>query len=1631
MGNDIVVRGASENNLRSVDADIPHGRITVITGVSGSGKSSLAFDVIYREAQRRYLESFSTYARQFMGKLRRPDVAHISGLLPAIAVSQRTVVGNPRSTVGTLTELHDLLRLLYARLGTAPPEIRPERRLFSFNSPFGACPACKGLGVEDRIDPDLLVADPEKSLREGALVITTPSGYIIYSQVTMDVLDQVCRSHGFSADIPWKDLTEEQKGIVLNGSDRVLLPYGKHPLASRMRWKGITARPREEGHYKGILPVMEAILRQKRNRNILRFARTMSCRACGGTRLRPEALRVTFRGRNIAEMCALTVRGIDAFFRGFEFFDKEKPAGLPLREAVLARTDLLGRLGLGYLALDRESTTLSGGEAQRIRLATQAGSGLRGVLYVLDEPTGGLHPADTEKLLGILRELRDNGNTVLIVEHDEAVIRSADHLIDLGPGAGVDGGRLLYSGIPEGIAGIPRGVSLTRNFLAGDLLIAVPASRRLGRGAITIRGAHRHNLKNIDATFMLGAFNVVTGVSGAGKSTLVKRILAERLREHRPDADAARISIDGRIGKVIEIDQSPIGRTPRSNPATYTGLSDRIRDLFAALPEAKARGWERGRFSFNVKGGRCEVCQGAGLQQIGMHFLGDVEVVCPECEGRRFNDETIEVKYQGKSIFDVLEMSVAEAATFFSDEPPMSRFLDVMARLGLGYLKLGQSSTTLSGGEAQRVRLASELSRPESGDTLYILEEPTTGLHVYDVKSLLGSLHALVDRGNTIIAIEHDPEFIKTADWVIDLGPGSGEDGGRVVVSGTPEAVAAEPASLTGKALRHALEPGPKSRQEKKPLIPAPDGPIRLLGVTTNNLKNIDVSIPFGKLTVITGPSGSGKSSLAFDTLFTESLQKYIESFSPYVRSLISKGGRPDVASTWGLTPPIAISQKAAARHPRSTVGTMTEIYDYYRLLFSRAGTAPPVLAGRRLTASMFSFNHEQGACERCKGLGWLTVCDPESLVTNPDKSLQDGALDGTKTGKFYGEPHGQYIAALETAGRALGIDFAVPYERLNEDARRIAMFGTGGSAYDIVWAYKRKNRSGEFKFKGPWKGFANLVNEEYERKHADDRGEAMLPLMKEERCPACGGSRLQASSLAVTVHGINIAEISAMTVREAVRFFEDAERLRQAGAKAVAVTEALREEVLRRLNLIRDVGLDYLSIDRRSATLSGGESQRLRLAEMLGARLSGVTYVLDEPTIGLHPRDTARLIGLLQKLTRQRNTVVVVEHDADVIGAADHVIDMGPGAGRDGGRITAEGSPAAIMANPDSVTGRYLSARSSAPPPLPGIARSGIRITGARANNLRSIDVEVPAGILTAITGVSGSGKSSLVFDVLLESAKAGRPVNCDGIQGLERFERVLHVDREPPAGSPRSVPATYLGIFDTIRGLFAATEKSKSLGFGKQYFSFLTKEGRCETCRGAGKTRISMDFLADVWTTCDDCGGERYRPEVLKVEYGGKTIAKVLNFTANEADKFFSGHRQLKRSFRVLEEIGLGYIQLGRPLDTLSGGEAQRLKLAARLMKPASGNCLYLFDEPTTGLHFADIENLLRVFARLIGQGHTLVVIEHNLDIIARAHHIIDLGPEGGDEGGRIVARGIPAEIAACPASYTGAALKSLDQS
>ena len=936
---EIRVKGAREHNLKNVSLRIPRDKLIVFTGLSGSGKSSLAFDTLYAEGQRRYMESLSSYARQFLGMMEKPDVDSIDGLSPAISIDQKTTSKNPRSTVGTVTEIYDYLRLLYARIGlphcpvcgkpirqqtldeivdsilTLPegtriqllapivrgrkgeyvkefenarrsgfvrarvdgeqveladeikldkqkkhtieivvdrlvvkPDVRgrlsdsvetavgladglltvdvvggeelkfsqnyacPEHgvsieeltpRMFSFNNPFGACPTCTGLGMQYAIDPDLVLPDRSLSINEGAI---RASGWSVKDgTIARMYFTGLAAHYGFSLDTPIKALPKKIVDILLYGN-------GKE------RFK--VTRTGEYGHgeysatFEGVIPNLQRRYEQTTSdwakRELEVYMREIPCPTCGGKRLKPESLSVTVGDKNIVELTQLSVTEALAFLDTLELSEREKLiAGRVLKE-VRERLGFLNSVGLNYLTLSRRSGTLSGGESQRIRLATQIGSYLMGVLYILDEPSIGLHQRDNDKLLATLKRLRDLGNTLIVVEHDEDTMRAADWIVDVGPGAGVHGGEIVYSGPADEIVSCER--SVTGQYLSGKKHIPVPAKRRAGNGhLLTVRGAAENNLKHIDVSFKEGAFNVVTGVSGSGKSSLVNEILYKRLAEDLNGASTHPGKHDRIEGleffdKVINIDQAPIGRTPRSNPATYTGVFNDIRDLFASTNDAKMRGYAAGRFSFNVKGGRCEACQGDGILKIEMHFLPDVYVPCEVCKGKRYNRETLEVQYKGKNISDVLKMTVEEGVAFFENQPRIARKLQTLAEVGLGYIEIGQPATTLSGGEAQRVKLATELSKRSTGKTVYILDEPTTGLHTADVHQLLGILQRLVDGGNTVIVIEHNLDVIKSADYVIDLGPEGGDRGGTLVAAGTPEEIAENPASYTGQYLKRVLQ---------------------------------------------------------------------------------------------------------------------------------------------------------------------------------------------------------------------------------------------------------------------------------------------------------------------------------------------------------------------------------------------------------------------------------------------------------------------------------------------------------------------------------------------------------------------------------------------------------------------------------------------------------------------------------------------------------------------------------------------------------------------------------------------------------------------------------------------------------
>ncbi len=1619
----ILVRGAEAHNLQGFDVEIPRRSLTVITGVSGSGKSSLAFDTLFREGQRRFLETLPAFARHFVGGLGRPAARSIEGLGPAVALGQRSSQANPRSTVGTLTEGWDLLRLLFARLGTGPGGVQPSRGLFSFNGAEGACPRCQGLGVEDCLDLDLLVADPAKSLRAGALHVSTPNGYLMYSQVTLAVLDEVLHAHGGSVDIPWQELSDEVRRVVLYGSERLKVPYGKHPLESRLKWTGITARPRQDGFYRGLVPVMEEILRGKRNDSILRFVQTGPCSACGGARLRPEALAVTWRGRRIVDLAALSVgelrEALLAPDAAVVSAAAEAAVLAPIRDELLARCNLMLELGLGYLSLDRPAPSLSRGEAQRLRLLGLALGELRGLLLVLDEPTAGLHPSEVGPLIRVLQRLRDQGQTVVVVEHEARLVRAADWLIDLGPGPGPAGGQLLWSGPPSDLLGLPLGADATPTqlWLAGTQAKPTPAPR-LERGTIGFQGLHRHNLQHLDVELALGALNVVTGRSGSGKTSLLDEVVA-----------CCRAQADSPFHRIVTVDAEPIGRTPRSNAATYTGAFDLIRDLFAASPEAKARGFGKGHFTFNTAGGRCEACEGAGVVEVGMRHLGSVDLICETCAGRRFHPEVLAVQLRGRSVADLLEGSIAEAAEFFAGNPRLRRILTALLDVGLGYLPLGQPATTLSGGEAQRVKLATELAKTGSGPALIALDEPSTGLHAADVDVLLGAWDRLLDAGHTLLVADHDLQIIRHADLVLDLGPGGGPEGGRLVAAGSPQNIAACAASATGVALREGPSPLPPSR------VVATAPTIELEGVRTHNLRAIDVRLPATGLTVVTGPSGSGKSSLVFDTLLAEAQARFADLVSPWARRLLPKGGGADFDAARGLQATLALPQRAGRRNPRASVGSATELDALLRLLYARAGERPVATPAQpELWAADFSVHSERGACPACKGLGFLQRCDPERLVSHPEKALAGGAMDGSRFGAYLGEAHGQFVATLRQAAATAGLNLGRPWRDLGPAERDLAMRGSGEVIHEVAWAYQRGKAEGVHHLATPWVGFATLVEREYERVHADAKGEELEALLVDLPCPACAGEGLRDLPRSVSFGGLRLPELRALPVGAALAWCAGLEQT--LSARLLQLTAGLRQDLLLRLRALEEAGLSYLAIQRELASLSGGEAQRVRLAAALGGGLVGVTYVLDEPSRGLHPRDVARLGGVLRRLAEQ-SAVVIVEHEAALIAAADQVLELGPGAGPEGGRLLAMGSPADLTAQSESRVGALLRRpRRVSTMQAHCVGGLDVRVRGAHLHNLNQFDVAFPIGALVTVTGVSGSGKSSLVLEVLAPSLRnhlQGRvPVGCAGLElaaGIE-FTQVLSADQAALGTAWNSSVLSLTGLGDSLRKRFAATPQAKALKLRATAFSTATSGGRCEACEGRGLRVVAMDLLPDVTVGCETCGGRRFRPEVLGCLLDGRSIADLLEASVAELAGVFAADRTLAKPLGALMDVGLGYLRLGQEGANLSEGELQRLRLADLLADPLAGRAAILLDEPTRGLGFEDLDRLAAQLHRLAQAGHLVVAVTHDLDLIQASDWIIDLGPEGGEAGGWIVVEGTPETVRACAVSYTGQALAQLGE-
>jgi excinuclease ABC subunit A len=1979
----IRIRGARQNNLKNLDLDIRTGELTVVTGPSGSGKSSLVFDTLFAEGQRRYVETFSAYARQFLDRMDKPAVDKVEGVPPAIAIDQTNPVRSSRSTVGTMTELNDHLKLLFARTGqlfdkdtaqavshdtpetiyadmlvragqadprlaitfsvelpaSATPEeieqwlsvsgftkIQAERvqgvgtasprkvldvvadrfrlgnaerarvleaievalkhgsgqlhvyvakepvapvqqaqaatdfeadkgpeiwrystglhcpesnqrytdpiaSMFSFNSAVGACDSCRGFGRVIGVDYALVIPNDKLTLRAGAIKpMQTPAW-----QEAQDDLMRHAEAEGIPRDTPWNKLSPEQQHWVIHGSPHWKGKWNQH-------WFGV----------KRFFEYLETKAYKMHIRVLLSKYRSYTqCPSCSGARLKTESL--LWRVGSKAQADAVLEPSLRFMPQGVrwsraqlealpglclhdlmllpmqrlkQFFDlmtvgaepDQSPASTSsartgqaqalklLFDEISTRLKYLCEVGIGYLTLDRQSRTLSGGEVQRINLTTALGTSLVNTLFVLDEPSIGLHPRDMHRIIVAMQRLRDAGNTLVVVEHDPAVMLAADRMIDMGPGPGQLGGQIVFDG---STADLRQADTLTGAYLGGRKQVGMGFKRLVVAHTprLILQGARQNNLKNISVELPLNRLVCITGISGSGKSTLIQDTLAPALLRHFGKASEAPGAFDSLLGAeqlsdVVFVDQSPIGKTARSNPVSYVGAWDTLREIFANAPLSKQRGYTATKFSFNNGDGRCPTCGGSGFEHVEMQFLSDVYLRCPDCDGKRYRPEILAVTIErmasvqtvSLNVADVLNLTVSEAATLFKADREVIRALQPILDVGLDYVKLGQPVPTLSGGEAQRLKLAGFLADAAKSSsasrqslarkgTLFMFDEPTTGLHFDDIAKLMRALRKLQDAGHSLLVIEHNLDVMRASDWLIDLGSEGGDAGGAVVAYGTPEEVMLHATSHTALALRdyaaqmgvvHEVRDFSQDSLLNKELLalihqaPEPNNNIQIINAREHNLKGLSVDIPRGKFTVVTGVSGSGKSTLAFDILFNEGQRRYLESLNAYARSIVQPAGRPEVDAVYGIPPTVAIEQRLSRGGRKSTVGTTTEVWHFLRLLFVKLGTQHCLHDGtpvapqtpERIAAALlreFKGQHigllaplvmnrkgvytELADWARPRGFTHLRV-DGHFLPTTNFPRLDRFKEHTIELPVFSLDVLPEHEALLREAlasalqhGKGVvhvlskldGLIEAMQAGESTAGIGRLSVFSTLRACPVCSTSYAELDpRLFSYNSKHGWcpdcvgtgvklskeqrKVFDDSVRDDDAAGREQTFAEPDVDDLLDTACPSCNGTRLNATARAVrlklgsdpnlsklgsdpnSLKGVSITELARLSVTDMRLWVQTLQQLGRLSPRENDIARDLIPEILGRLTFLEQVGLNYLTLDRGAPTLSGGEAQRIRLAAQLGSNLQGVCYVLDEPTIGLHARDNQILLGALKTLSDQGNTLVVVEHDEDTMRHADHLIDIGPSAGKRGGRLVAQGTVDDIQAAPESQTGRYLlhamrhplqarrkvngiqdsaeklgsdsnfSAPSASSKPKhreklesdPNFTQQHwLTVTGASLHNLQDITVQVPLKRLVAVTGVSGSGKSTLARDVMLanvqtvvqkRATRAGRDAlaagetipwsGCSEVTGYESIDRVLEVDQTPIGKTPRSCPATYIGFWDTIRKLFADTLEAKARGYAANRFSFNTGEGRCPGCEGQGIRTIAMSFLPDVKVLCESCKGARFNPETQAVTWRGKNIGDVLQMEVDEAVDFFAAMPVIAHPLQLLKDVGLGYLTLGQPSPTLSGGEAQRIKLVTELSKvrdditrrgQKAPHTLYVLDEPTVGLHMADVEKLIRVLHRLVDGGHSVVVIEHDLDVIAEADWVLDLGPDGGNAGGRLVAAATPEGVLAL-GTHTGIALR-----
>ncbi|MFX0124446.1 MAG: ATP-binding cassette domain-containing protein [Candidatus Hodarchaeota archaeon] len=1613
----ILIEGANENNLQNINVEFEDG-LTVVTGISGSGKSSLVFSTLYHEARRRFSEIFTRGSKP---RLAPAHVHRISGLGPTIAIEQNILNRNPLSTLATASGLHPFFRIFYINYGKYH------------------CPECESDIIYYSEDEIIDLISQYSRSGSISLYASLVKGVPGSHRTLLQSLAEEFGREVLLVDRRWYQSNEldpqephdiEIKIATINKS---LSSNRIRKLVQKIKALGANAiniRFGTQGQNLLTLPLINICpmcnrwIRKVKSTifNIsCPFCKSNGCNHCQETGLHPEALTITWKGLNFPNLLNLSIAEADTLFKELELPSSAERLIFEIKR----RLNALMTVGLGYITLNRSSPTLSRGESQRVRLAVALVSRLEDMVHVLDEPTIGLSIVDVTKLLPAFQQLK---GPVIFVEHDRIAAASADRAVDLGPGAGINGGNLVYSGT---LPSLWKTEGYTGRFFSLHDRVTIPKLRSLPTQFLEIIEANQHNLQEINIRLPIGRLTVITGPSGSGKSTFLENVLYKSLKCDKPIGCK---QIKGIKLKPILVDQSPIGKNPRSNPGTYTNLAGVIRDIFA-----KSTKLSSSHFSFNREEGWCKNCKGMGAIEVKMRFLPSTWICCDLCEGKRFSREvlssTVKFKDKSLSIADFYEFSVDEAYEWFvkntkvaltsKERTTAKRILKALQDVGLGYLPLGQPSPTLSGGEAQRVKLAKYLGKKSLKEQLILLDEPSTGLHPYDVSCLLSVLDQLVRTGATVIVVEHNSDFIRAADWIVDLGPGAGPEGGRLIYSGAFQGLLKIKESLTTQGLQYEESIYPKSKETR------PERKISTIQVnnaSANNLKNITVEFPKGAVTAVTGVSGSGKSSLITDVLKAEAERRYLETLSLYERQSVREGPEAPVESVSGLGVTISVDPHRIGRwyNYRSTVGLITEISHHLTILLSnfgdylcsdcsiscqrqqqewvcpRCNKSYPIPEPKYLSPT-----HYVSACNKCQGVGTLQIPKPEKLIIHPEKPLCKGAMYSPgffPKGYLCKRYNGGYYVVQALANRFHFNPMSTPWNEMSFEAQRAFLFGTE-KPLEVEFE-SRSRKIGNYTRTIDFRGFYGWIGD------WDVGGTYSIS----EKCPECNGTKFKPEYLKVTLGTYNIFELNEMPFESLLKTLQNL----SIPDIHTHVAKYSLETILHRLNFLNQVGLGYINASRIVMTLSAGEAQRIRLAGLLGSNLTSLTVLLDEPTRGLHPNEIDGLLNALNNLSED-NTVIVVEHDLQVIKAADHIIDMGPGPGEFGGTIVAQGTVKDIS-NSNTLTGMWLQGkrRFSRPKKYASYRKpqGWLKLYGASQNNLKGDPMEIPLGTLVGVCGVSGSGKSTLLIDTLGRilaprkhtTSVAYEPIEpgkFDSIEGAP--SRTVIIDQSKQEVTS---PFTYLNLRKPLISLYAGSEDAKAAELDeKELFQ------QCSACKGRGRIRMDMGFLPDVFTRCDTCQGTGLTAEAWMIRLNGLTLPELYNLTLDQIYDLFKSDERISRPLKAVKDVGLGYLVLRQPRIHLSGGECQRLKIAKELYQKRSRSeksTLYILDEPTVGQHLQDVSRLLKILHHLVDEGHTVVVIEHHPHVLAASDWIIEIGPVGGPKGGYIVASGTPMEIA-----------------